>query len=370
MPPAPRGHIRTAIAVLRRLAAASLFGLLVLTVATTPPAWGRPHAQRGHRARGRTFYVSNQGRDSASGRDPAHAWRTVDQVNGALLRPGDTVLFHGGETFSDDTLMPGWGFGASGTAGHPISFGTYGRPRASLPEGIWLGTDAEHPDGPSHLKFANLALGPNQGFQGTANDVKLTGMKIGDLLDASHSELAIITEGSHWTIAHSYIYRTGDSGMLLGASAGWQGAPPGGSHYLVDHNTIVDTGMDPGLTFGTHGIYDKVTDATIRDNRIVGFRDDGVSARYRGARVIGNDIASGGIGIAWYQYDRLPGTVEFIDNRIADTSAAGIFVCGVAESCLRPLGHFVIAHNRLTNAHGSVLNLQPVLGHYTVYKNR
>ena len=124
------------------------------------------------------------------------------------------------------------------------------------------------------------------------------------------------------------------------------------------------------MGYGSHGIYDKVRNATITGNRIVGFRDDGVSARYHGARVIGNYISHGGIGIAWYQYDRRPGTNRFVGNEIVDTAAAGIFVCGVAESCWRPRGHFVIEHNKLVDAHGSVLNLQPVLGRYTISSNR
>lgn len=322
------------------------------------------------RHRGRTFFVSADGNDAASGRAPSHAWQTVFRVNKARLKPGDTVLFQGGETFSDDALMPGWGYDVSGAPGRPITFGTYGRARAALPDGVWLGTNGAHPAGPSHLTFKNLALGPGEGFQGTGNWIKLTGMKIGDLGHGSNPEVGVEAEGSHWVIAHSYVYSTGDSGLLLGPSSGQAGDPAGGSHYLVSHDTIVGTGEDPALTYGSHGVYDKVTDARIVHNRIIGFRDDGVSARYRGATVADNVISGGAIGIAWFQYDRSPGTVRFVGNDISNTSTAGIFVCGVAEDCWRPLGHFVIARNRLRRAHGAVLNLQPVRGHYTVYLNR
>ncbi|MGI8712465.1 MAG: right-handed parallel beta-helix repeat-containing protein [Solirubrobacteraceae bacterium] len=351
-----------------------MLGLVGLS-AVAAPAWAHVqahvrHHRRHHPRAGRTFYVSASGNDQASGRSANHAWRDVDQVDRAHLRPGDMVLFHGGETFADDTLMPGWGFGVSGAPGDPITFGSYGGSRALLPNGVWLGTSAEHPHGPSHLRFQDLALGPVEGFQGTGDYITVRGMTIGGLLPGSRSEVGVIAEGSHWVVSDNRIDRTGDSGMLLGPSAGYPGAPPGGSHYLISHNTIVDTGLDPALTFGTHGIYDKVSDATIIDNTIIGFRNDGVSARYHGARVTGNYIAHGGIGIAWYQYDRQGGTIRFARNRILDTSTVGIFVCGTAESCWRPHGHFVIANNDLTHAHGSILNLQPVLGHYTVYSNR
>ena len=370
MLPAPRRHTRVAPTWLLRAGAAALSGLL-LVAALAPGAWGRAKHQRRQRGRSaRTFYVAENGSDQSSGLSQADPWQTIDRVNAAQLRPGDEVLFHGGETFADDTLMPGWGFGVSGTQRRPITFGTYGSPRASLPDGVWLGTDAAHPGGPSHLTFKNLSLGPEQGFQGTGSWIKLTGMKIGGLERGSQSEVGILTEGSHWVISHSYISHTGDSGMLLGFTAGYAGAPAGGSDYLISHDTIAGTGEDPALTYGTHGIYDKVTNATIEDNVIVGFHNDGVSARYPGARVIGNIIAHGSIGIGWFQYGRQAGTVRFVGNDISDTSSAGIFVCGVAEGCWRPRGHFVIARNRLVHAHGAVLNLQPVLGHYTVYSNR
>jgi hypothetical protein len=359
-------HTRIAARPLLVVATAALSALLVLTLALPGAAWAKRHRRHHHHRR--VFYVSTEGSDAASGRSPARPWRTVDRVNRAHLVPGDTVLFHGGESFSDDTLMPGWGYNASGAPGRPITFGSYGRPRAVLPDGIWLGTHGVY-RAPSHLTFKNLALGPVQGFQATADWIKLTGMKIGDLGHGSRGEVGVIAEGSHWVIAHSYIYDTGDSGLLLGASSVGPGEPPGGSHYLVTHDTIAGAGDDPALTYGTHGVYDKVVDARITHNRIVGFRDDGVSARYRGADVSNNVISGGAIGIAWFQYDPLPGTVRFVGNKISNTSSAGIFVCGVAEDCWRPRGHFVIARNRLRRAHGAILNLQPVTGHYTVYSN-
>src|SRR5947209_3234428 len=88
-------------------------------------------------ARSRTFYVARWGHNTRSGESPNRAWRSVDRVNKAHLHPGDRVLFEGGVTFSDDTLMPGWGTAVSGTRGRPVVFGSYGGGRAWLPKGIW-----------------------------------------------------------------------------------------------------------------------------------------------------------------------------------------------------------------------------------------
>jgi hypothetical protein len=261
--------------------------------------------------------------------------------------------------------MPGWGFDASGTPRARISFSSYGGGVARLVKGVWLGTDATHPYGPSYLTFSNLALGPGQGFQGTGSHITLEGLQITDLLPGSSTaEVAIETEGSNWVIAHNYINRTGDSGMLLGFNANGPGDPPGGFHYRVYGNVITNTGMNAQLGYAAHGIYLKVTDAYIANNRISNYVADGVSVRYRNASVVHNDISDGQIGIAWYQYDSRHGVSRFTRNLITGTSEAGIFVCGVNEGCVRPLETFVIAHNRVLTAHGVRLNLQPTTGHY------
>ena len=80
------------------------------------------------------YYVSPGGSDDASGL-AGSPWRTVDRVDSADLQPGDSVLFAGGSTFTDETLSPR----ASGTRQAPITFGTYGTGRANLARGIALG---------------------------------------------------------------------------------------------------------------------------------------------------------------------------------------------------------------------------------------
>jgi hypothetical protein len=69
-----------------------------------------------------TYYVDcGASGDGGAGTSQATAWKTVGRVNGANLAPGDSVLFKKGCTWRD-TLWPP----ASGTSGHPITFGAYG----------------------------------------------------------------------------------------------------------------------------------------------------------------------------------------------------------------------------------------------------
>jgi len=66
-----------------------------------------------------TYYVSSTGNDTHDGRSPQSAWRSLDKVNAATLRPGDKVLFKRGDVWRGQ-LRP-----QSGHDGAPISYGAY-----------------------------------------------------------------------------------------------------------------------------------------------------------------------------------------------------------------------------------------------------
>lgn len=69
----------------------------------------------------RTFHVDDaQGDDARDGTAPAAAWRTLERVNLADLRPGDHVLFRRGGVWRGQ-LVP-----HSGDAGAPVVYAAYG----------------------------------------------------------------------------------------------------------------------------------------------------------------------------------------------------------------------------------------------------
>jgi hypothetical protein len=80
---------------------------------------------------GRTFYVdSAAGLDANSGESPERAWASLDRVNAAELRPGDTVRFKCGGMWRG-SLVP-----ASGDEGLPVRYTSFGEG----PKPLFLGS--------------------------------------------------------------------------------------------------------------------------------------------------------------------------------------------------------------------------------------
>jgi hypothetical protein len=291
--------------------------------------WAMPAAAR-------TFYVSPGGHNNRSGLSPRGAWRTVDRVNKAHLHPGDVVLFRGGARFGDDILMPGWGTDVSGAQGRPIVFGSYGNGRAWIPRGVWF-------RGERHLVFQDLTLtGGGVGASGYGITVQRD--RIGDMFGSF--QFAIMGQGSDWVIRDNTIYNTGDSGIKVE-----------GDHYYISGNTIADTGRDPNVTWGAHGVYLKAWDSSVVGNRIIHFRTEGVSVRYRNSVVENNFISGGPYGIGWHQYDSSSGTSYWIGNTIRNTTVIGIYISphdigGYTHE------HFVVTRNRIRPARGQTTDLE------------
>jgi len=73
---------------------------------------------------GTTYYVSNQGQDSATGTSPEKAWQTLAQVEKAegSLQPGNCVLLQAGGTWNEQLDINN----VVGSASQPITFAAYG----------------------------------------------------------------------------------------------------------------------------------------------------------------------------------------------------------------------------------------------------
>lgn len=71
---------------------------------------------------GQIYYVSSStGEDENNGLSEGAPFATVSKVNGLNLQPGDSVLFKCGDVWRADPLV----ITRSGTAGSPVTFGTY-----------------------------------------------------------------------------------------------------------------------------------------------------------------------------------------------------------------------------------------------------
>lgn len=292
-----------------------------------------------HVAAGRTFYVSPKGSDRNHGLSPQHPWRTVARVDRAHLRPGDRVLFRGGATFADNTLTPP----ASGKAGRPIVFGSYGGGRATLADrdgAVWF-------SGRKYVTFTGLVLttGTSNGviFAGSSGTSSHITLEHSILRDSNYSAINQPNrDDSAWTIKDNVIEHVGDSGLILN-----------GSGDVVSGNTIRDVGWNPALDYGKHGIYAKGPRLVVEDNTISGFPNgSGISLRSRDALVTGNRISSGAIGVSFYREDRSPGTSRLIGNHIGPVSTAGFYYSSGGGE------RFVVQRNTFTMDGGTALDLE------------
>lgn len=132
----------------------------------------------------RTFYVDSEtGQDAADGRSAEHAWRSLEQVNSAALKPGDTVRFKCGGLWRG-SLVP-----ASGDERAPVTYTSFGqgpKPRffGSVPrnrpedwvkikENLWATLPVEYRQGPTVL---NLKAGAWSRHQEAGAQIDLTRM--------------------------------------------------------------------------------------------------------------------------------------------------------------------------------------------------
>jgi hypothetical protein len=285
----------------------------------------------------RTFYVSAAGSDRAGGRTPDHAWRTIARVNRARLQPGDTVLFEAGATFSDTTLTPP----ASGAAGAPIVFASYGPGKATLANAhgaVWF-------SGLSYVTFRSLVLTTGSsdavifaGSDGQSTHITLRDSVLRDSNDAAVNQPN--ARDSSWLIRNDLIRHVGDSALILA-----------GSNDVVWGNTIKDVGWNSDLDYAKHGIYAKGRGVVIERNVISSFQNSGVSLRYSNARVIANTISSGPTAIAFFHEDDRVGTSFVQGNHISKvTRAAFYYDLGTGEN-------FVVTGNTFEMAGGTTLDI-------------
>ena len=285
-----------------------------------------------------TFYVSASGSDRSSGRSPSHPWRTVARVSRARLHPGDSVLFHGGQTFTDSILMPG----TSGTARARITFGSYdGRATISNSGGaVWF-------SGKRYLTFENLTLttagGDSAIFGGSSHGSSHITVRHCALVDSP--EAGIISPSpadTGWRIQGNTIRHTGDSGIILL-----------GSHFLVRKNTITDTGWNPAITYGKHGIYAKGPNVRILGNHISKFSGgSGISLRYHSAQASWNVITGGEYAITYFPNDSVQRTSYVSHNVARDIWHIGFYYGD------GPGERFVVTHNSFDMTGGSAFDVE------------
>jgi hypothetical protein len=250
-----------------------------------------------------SYYVDQDaGSDSANGRTPATAWKTVAGVEGKTISPGDTVLFERGDTWGEQFDIA-W----SGTAGNPITFGAYG---SGNPPKI---------DGGGVRPFCITGGAKNYI---TVQDFWVTGW----INTGIHNQ-----NGTNWTIQRNLVAVGGnnsnpDHGIRVWSSA----AAPLREGIVIDANTVGAVNTVYSAAIGNNGIFVQgVTGARITNNSVNTTYVTGIraslnvsSADNTDILIEGNDVYGSYTNIILFQTD--DSVVRY--NRVHDTTGAGIAI--------------------------------------------
>jgi hypothetical protein len=171
-----------------------------------------------------TYYVSNSGNDSNSGTSPSAPWKTIAKVNSEEYAPGDTILFFGGQSFSGNIVLT-----SSGSAGSPITVGSYGTPDATISAGAGSGIYWHNSGGATveDLVFEGSGSGSNQANgvnfyaqSGSWSDIAVSNVSVSGFREGIY----ISTAGGTYknvTIANITAYDNGDTGIFVDNSYAW-----------------------------------------------------------------------------------------------------------------------------------------------------
>ena len=142
-------------------------------IVKTASVWKKVLREEARVYGGHKYYVAADGDDAADGLSPETAWKSLAQVNDAVLGFGDSVLFKRGDVFRGH-LEP-----QSGCPGHPIYYGAYGEGVKPILEPSWdASTEADWVkvgrklwkcEKPSRDELGNVIL--NHGKKGCASKV-------------------------------------------------------------------------------------------------------------------------------------------------------------------------------------------------------
>ncbi len=203
--------------------------LAALALAATPAG---ATAAAGTSAGPQTYYVSPAGSDSAGGRSPSTAWRSLSRVNRASLHPGDRVRLRGGSTFP---AGGGLKVTASGTGAEPIVVQSYGTGTARISGS----SDSCVVVSGSWVRVRELAV---TGCTWAGVDVRGDHVDVGRV-DAGGSWAGVQVErgASYTTVKNSYIHdnvrATPHTSGSNDDSGAW-GVLVNGDHTTINDNTI------------------------------------------------------------------------------------------------------------------------------------
>lgn len=310
-----------------------------------------------------TYYVNGStGKDTNTGTSESAPWQSIQKVNEAALKPGDTVLFKGGiepTKGTADYLGPS----ISGESGKPITFGSYGTGKAILP--ITAGPELYphiYIDSVNWLVFENLVMSAKSineakwvGGGGFISGTAGTGcanivIKNCEFLWDEKFVLNANKLDDNWTIESCTMEHSAISGFVC---QGAEGIFPSG--WKILKNKIKEFGEEEKTVgYGCHGIYARLKGAEIKNNEFQASKKcegQGISLRGPGTIVEGNSINGHGTsdGIAFFTSSKERSTTKIAYNKVFNCKFS-CFYCTSGE--VEPEGtpvdigeSFIIANN-------------------------
>jgi hypothetical protein len=217
-----------------------------------------------------TYYVSPAGNDSHAGTSVSTAWKSITKVNSVSLKPGDTVLFQGGQTFDGSMYFSS---GKGGSATSPVTIGSYGG-IATIYSGTSDGARVFNTGG---FLFENLK------FQGTPGAATQYGIDFESNTTSGKMPYAGVNDCE----VTGY---TGSGIMVMGdySTAGF-------SNVRITNNSVHDN-VDCGIETLAHAER-TIDDVYIAYNEVFSNYGDGVSA------VTGSGIEVGDVETAMVEHN-------------------------------------------------------------------
>ncbi|TMR34940.1 hypothetical protein ETD85_15420 [Nonomuraea zeae] len=214
-----------------------------------------------------TYYVdSRAGDDAAAGTSATTPWKSLDKVNAAELKPGDSVSFKRGSAFTGGLTLT-----ASGTAARPIVIKAYGS--GALPKISGTEADCVVVKG-NHWRISGLRASGCRwsGFELDGDSNELSGVQA----DRNIAGVFVTPSGSRNTIRDSVL--TDNNRMSVNDSGGDNdsgafGVLLNGDDNVVTGNTITgsyakseDYGTDGAAVEIFNGDRNRVTHNISRNN--------------------------------------------------------------------------------------------------------
>lgn len=282
------------------------------------------------------YYVDPAGNDSADGRSPATAWKTLGRVNGTPLAPGSSVLLKGGAVWNE-VLSPL----SSGTAEKPITYGAYGTGRPVL-DGDGTSGNAITLQGDSHLVFRGLEVRHFTNrfivFLSDAHEILFDDVYFHDAAEGLHASPS--SPSTHITVVRSTLVDfSGTTGYCHPVSI-----PANNAYWTLIDTELGDSIMSCAIDLGAnstyirvyahdcgleatnsdrHGLYLSGPSAQVFDSRVSQVSGDCIYLGSQGAVLQNNQLSGCNTAVTFTEYDSgFPSaTISLTRNRMWDVES-------------------------------------------------